>query len=118
MFTHNYTRKGDSVDVLIELIVNHPVAMVATVAIVAVLIFVVLGVVFWLGYRSGSKSARQMIEYLAYLQKDREHRRVIKMQALKPNKRATGHPYVGCVSYSKRKTLKNIAQHRRNRRRN
>lgn len=104
-------RKGITVDTLIELATSHPVL---TVALILVGLAVLLVAVFTLGYRLGIAKARELVEWLVYLQKDRDHRKVIRMQAVKPARRFTNNPYgFGCTSYPQNKTRKNIAKYRR-----
>ena len=96
-------------DALVELMVVHPVAT----AVVAIAGLAILGLVFLLGYRFGiAKEANQLVEYLLQMQKDHEHRRIIRMQAVKPNNRTPRCPYSGCTSYPK-KTQRDIAKYRR-----
>ena len=103
-------------DALIGLATSHPVIFTVVLVLAGLAILVA---VFLLGYRLGVAKARELVEWLVYLQKDRDHRKVIRMQAVKPACRFTNNPYgFGCTSYPQNKTRKNIAKYRQSRRRN
>ena len=81
-------------------------------AIVAIVVVALLLIVFLVGFRAGLNRTEQIRKSIAYYQRDREHRRIIRMQAApKPKKSSSYTGYYPGVQ-----ARRNQAKYRRARR--